>query len=199
MATWDYSLIKDAASIMSEEASKDGVHWTFAPMLDVCNEPRWGRIIECPGEDPYLGCVFAKASVESIQGDDMSKEGKLAACAKHYIGYGASSGGRDKDATEWSDYSLRNRALPAFKAAIDAGVDMDMVDCLYKNHLCQAVEKGLASMETIDEAVRRVLNIKFRLGLFDNPYFNEDICNEDFLKDEYLEKAKEVAFIPWCF
>lgn len=260
MATWDYGLIKDAASIMADEASKEGVHWTFAPMLDVCNDPRWGRIIECPGEDSFLGGIFAKASVDGIQGDDMSKEGKLAACAKHYIGYGASSGGRDKDATEWSDYSLRNRALPAFKAAVDAGVatvmssfneisgqpatssryhltdilrgelgfdgfvvsdwdavlrlkcqgvsdndetsaalainagvDMDMVDCLYRNHLRSAIEKGTVSIETVNEAVRRVLNIKFKLGLFDNPYFDESISGDCFMSDEYLKKAKEVS------
>ncbi len=260
MATWDFDLIKDAASIMAEEASKDGVHWTFAPMLDVCCDPRWGRIIECPGEDPLLGRVFARASVEGIQGEDMAEKGKLAACAKHYIGYGASSGGRDKDATEWSEYSLRNRALPAFKEAvsagvatvmsafneisgqpatssryyltdvlkkelsfdgfvisdydailrlkeqgvsdsdetsavlaINAGVDMDMVDGLYRKHLKAAVEKGDVSIETIDEAVRRVLDIKFRLGLFEHPYADENISDNDFLTDKYLEKAKEVS------
>ncbi|MBQ8588515.1 MAG: glycoside hydrolase family 3 C-terminal domain-containing protein [Clostridia bacterium] len=258
-ATWDYNLIKDASSIMAEEANHEGVHWTFAPMLDICTDPRWGRIIECPGEDPLLGRMFARASVDGIQGDDMSKPGKLAACAKHYIGYGASSGGRDKDATEWSDYSLRNRALPAFKEAVDAGiatvmsafneisgqpasasryhltdilrgelgfegfvvsdwdavlrlkcqgvsdsdetsaalavnagVDMDMVDCLYKNNLKSALDKGIVTMETIDEAVRRVLKIKFDLGLFDNPYFDEN-SNYKFMTEHYLEKAKEVS------
>ncbi|MBR5236705.1 MAG: glycoside hydrolase family 3 C-terminal domain-containing protein [Clostridia bacterium] len=259
-ATWDYDLIRDAASVMSEEASYDSIHWTFAPMLDICCDPRWGRIIETPGEDPLIGQMFAKASVEGIQGKDMSEKGKLAACAKHYIGYGASSGGRDKDGTEWSDYSLRNRALPAFKAAIDenvatvmsafneisgqpatsskyhltdllkgelgfdgfvvsdfdavkrltcqgvsdndetsavlainAGVDMDMADGLYKNNLKSAVEKGLVSMSVIDEAVRRVLRIKFRMGLFDNPYADENVSPEEYMKKEYLEKAKQVS------
>ena len=259
-ATWDYGLIKDAASVMAKEASLEGVHWTFAPMLDICNDPRWGRIIECPGEDPCLGRLFARASVDGIQGDDMSKAGKLAACAKHYIGYGASGGGRDKDATEWSDYSLRNRALPAFKEAVDsgvatvmsafneisgqpatssryhltdilrgelgfegfvvsdwdavlrlkcqgvsdsdelssvlainAGVDMDMVDCLYKNNLKTALEKGLVTLDTIDEAVRRVLKIKFRLGLLDNPYFDEGDASKELMSDMFLEKAKEVS------
>ena len=260
MATWDFDIIKDSASIMAEEASKEGVHWTFAPMLDVCCDARWGRIIECPGEDPMLGRVFARASVEGIQGEDMSQKGKMAACAKHYIGYGASAGGRDKDTTEWSEYSLRNRALPAFKEAVDAGVatvmsafneisgqpatssryyltdvlkdelsfdgfvisdydailrlkeqgvsdsdetsatlamnagvDMDMVDCLYRKHLKDAVECGKVSMDTIDEAVRRVLRIKFRLGLFDNPYTDENISDSDFMTESHLEKAKEAS------
>jgi len=259
-ASWDYNLIKEAASIMSKEASYDGVHWTFAPMLDICNDPRWGRIIECPGEDPLIGRMFAKASVEGIQGEDMSEKGKLAACAKHYIGYGASQGGRDKDPTEWSDYSLRNKALPAFKEAVDAniatvmsafneisgqpasasryhlteilrdelgfsgfvvsdwdaivrlkcqgvsdndelsatlainaGVDMDMVDRLYKNNLKNALEKGNVTMETIDEAVRRVLRIKFKLGLFENPYTEDADKEKKVLTKEYLEKAREFS------
>lgn len=259
-ATWDYDMIRDAASIMSKEASYDSVHWTFAPMLDICVDPRWGRIIECPGEDPFLGKMMAKASVEGIQGDDMSKPGKLAACAKHYIGYGASQGGRDKDPTEWSDYTLHNKALPAFEEAVDsgiatvmsafneisgvpasasryyltdvlrdklhfdgfvvsdwasverldrqgvsdsellsttlavnAGVDMDMVDRLYINHLEEAVEKGMVTIATIDEAVRRVLRIKLRLGLFENPYTEEVDKSSKVLTEEYLNKAKEMS------
>lgn len=260
MSTWDEKLIEDAAAIMAQEACYEGVHLTFAPMVDICNDPRWGRIIECPGEDPLLGSVFARASVRGIQGDDMSKSGKIAACAKHYIGYGASCAGRDKDPTEWSEYSIRNRALPAFKAAVDegvavvmtsfneisgqpatasryyitdvlknelefdgmvisdydaitrlkqqgvsdsdehsavlainAGVDMDMNDCLYKNHLVNALNKGLVSMSTIDEAVRRVLMLKFKLGLFDNPYIDNDAEKDKFMTPQYLEKAKEVS------
>ena len=259
-ATWDDGLIRDAAAIMSQEASYDGVHWTFAPMLDVCMDPRWGRIIECPGEDPLLGRMVARASVEGIQGEDMAERGKLAACAKHYIGYGASQGGRDKDPTEWSDYTLQNRALPAFEEAVDAGVatvmsafndisgqpatanqyyitdvlrgklgfdgyvvsdwasierlncqgvsdndllsatlaihagvDMDMVDGVYKNNLEEALQQGLVSIETIDEAVRRILRIKFRLGLFDRPYTEEVNPAECVLTEESLQKAKEVS------
>lgn len=259
-ATWDSDLIRDAASIMSREASCDGVHWTFAPMVDICTDPRWGRIVEGPGEDPFLGGMFAKASVEGIQGDDMSKDGKLAACAKHYLGYGASQGGRDKDPAEWSDYSIRNRALLPFKEAvnagvstvmsafneisgqpatssryhltdilrgelgfdgfvvsdweaikrlscqgvsdndelsatlaINAGVDMDMVDGLYRDNLKNAVEKGTVSIDVIDEAVRRVLKIKFKLGLFDKPYIDTEDKADKVLIPEYLEKAKEVS------
>jgi len=259
-ATWDYNLIKEAADIMSTEASFDGVHWTFAPMVDICTDPRWGRIIECPGEDPLLGGMFARASVAGIQGENMSQKGKLAACAKHYIGYGASQGGRDKDSTEWSDYTLRNRALPAFKEAVDAGiatvmsafneisgqpatasryhltdilrdelsfegfvisdwdaitrlkcqgvcdndesaailainagVDMDMVDGLYKNNLKNALEKGTVSMKTIDEAVRRILSIKFKLGIFEHPYTDDADTSDKVMTKEYLDKAKEIS------
>lgn len=257
-ASWDFERIKEAASIMSKEASGEGIHLTFAPMLDVCVDARWGRIIECPGEDPLIGKMFAKASVEGIQGDDMSESGKLAACAKHYIGYGASGGGRDKDPTEWSDYSLHNRALPAFDEAvksgvatvmssfneisgepatasryymtdvlrtklrfdgfvvsdwaaierlncqgvsdndllsttlaINAGVDMDMVDKLYRKNLEEAISTGAVSMDTLDEAVRRVLRIKFRMGLFEHPYTENAASTA--LSDASLLKAKEMS------
>ncbi len=259
-ATWDYELIKDAASVMSEEASYDGVHWTFAPMLDICTDPRWGRIVECSGEDPLLGRLFARASIEGIQGEDMSQKGKLAACAKHFIGYGASQAGRDKDPTEWSEYTLRNKALPAFvesvKAgvatvmsafneisgqpatssryyltdvlrdelgfdgfvisdcdavkrlscqgvsdndedsavlAINAGVDMDMADCLYRDNLKSALEKGKVTMAAIDEAVGRVLEIKLRLGLFDDPYAHAEGAADKIMTKENLAKAKEMS------
>lgn len=257
-ATWDYDLIKSAASVMSYEASREGVHWTFAPMLDICVDPRWGRIIETPGEDSYLGEVMAKASIEGIQGADMSEKGKLAACAKHYIGYGASGGGRDKDPTEWSEYTLRNKALLAFRQAIrsgvatimssfneiggqpvtssrylltdilrgelgfdgfvvsdwaaiqrldcqgvsdndelsavlaiNAGVDMDMVDNLYKNNLKSALAKGLVTMKTIDTAVARILGIKFKLGLFDSPYTEE--FDGEIMKEEHFDLARKVS------
>lgn len=255
MATWDYDAIKEAASIMAKEASNEGIHLTFAPMLDICADPRWGRVVECPGEDPLLGKVFAKASIDGIQGEDMSQKGKLAACAKHYIGYGASQSGRDKDPTEWSEYSLYNRALPAFEEAINsnvatvmsafneisgepatsskhyltdilrdklkfdgfvvsdwsaikrlncqgvsdndllstilainAGVDMDMADMLYKNNLPAALESGAVSMETLDDAVYRILSIKFKLGLFDHSY-SEDSAQIPLS----VEKAKEIS------
>lgn len=253
-ASWDYDLIRDAAYIMSKEASEDGVHWTFAPMLDICTEPRWGRIIESPGEDVLIGKMFAKASVDGIQSAGISS------CAKHYIGYGASAGGRDKDPCEWSDYSLRNRALPAFDSAIkagvhtvmssfnevggqpvtssryyltdilrdelgfegfvvsdwgaverlkcqgvsddneisailaiNAGVDMDMVDGIYKNNLEKLVEDGKVGIETVDRAVERILKIKFELGLFENPYFDTSDNSDKVMKKEYLDKAKELS------
>ena len=103
------------------EATNDGIHWTFTPMLDLCRDPRWGRIIEGTGEDPYVGAQIAKAVVKGVQGDNPASESSMLACAKHYVGYGASEGGRDYHRTEITDYSLYNYYLPAFKAAIDAG------------------------------------------------------------------------------
>jgi len=257
-ATWDYDLIKESASIMAREANSAGVHWTFAPMLDISRDPRWGRIIESPGEDPFLGAMYAKASVAGIQGDDMSSKGKLAACAKHFICYGAAEGGRDYNKAEISDYLLRNIYLPAFKAAVDAdiatvmssfneisgqpvtsseyhirhllkeelgfdgfvvsdwcslqklmnqgvsdnekdcamlamnaGIDMDMVDRYYDN-LEDLINEGTVEIAKFDDAVRRIIRIKFKLGLFDNPYFDETSC-DDYMHESDLIHAKEIA------
>ncbi len=107
---------------IAEEASSDGIQWTFSPMLDLCHDPRWGRIIEGPGEDPYVGECMARAVVKGFQGDDLSDGKSLAACAKHYLGYGFSEGGIDYHRTEISDYTLYNNILPAFRSAVDAGV-----------------------------------------------------------------------------
>ena len=173
-ASWDYDLIKDAARIMSEEASYDGVHWTFAPMLDICVDPRWGRVIECPGEDPYLGRMFAKASIDGIQGEDMKQPTSLAACAKHYIGYGASCAGRDKDPCEWSEYSLRNRALPAFKEAdmvfaVGGGKAIDTCKCL-----CIEREKPVFTFPTIASNCAACTSVSIMYhedGTFFKPHF----------------------------
>ena len=116
-ASFNMHLVKEGYAMLAEAASADGIHWTFAPMLDVSRDPRWGRIIESPGEDPYLGECIAKAAVEGLQGDNLADEKHIAACAKHYIGYGASEGGRDYYSTEISEYTLRNVYLRAFKAA----------------------------------------------------------------------------------
>ena len=113
-ASFDMELIKESYECISKEAYNDGIKWTFAPMIDMSRDPRWGRIIESAGEDPYLAQSVAKAVVGGFQGDDYSKEGKLCACAKHYVGYGASEGGRDYNRTEISEYSLRNFHLKAF-------------------------------------------------------------------------------------
>lgn len=120
-ATWDYDIIKNCCEVMAQEASNT-IHWTFAPMMDICHDPRWGRIVEGPGEDPYLGAMYAQASVSGIQGEDMSQPGKIAACAKHFIGYGNAEGGRDYNRTEISDYLLYNLYLPTFRGAIDSNV-----------------------------------------------------------------------------
>lgn len=119
-ASFNFELIREAYQNIADEALSYGINWTYAPMLDVSRDPRWGRIIESPGEDPYLGEQMAKAVVMGVQGDELPI--KMAACAKHYIGYGASEGGRDYNNVDISDYTLRNYYLKAFKSAVDAGV-----------------------------------------------------------------------------
>ena len=121
-ASFDGELVERCYRDIAEEASADSIHWTFAPMLDLSRDPRWGRIIEGPGEDPYLGGYMAAAQVKGFQSDDLTREDALVACAKHFVGYGASESGRDYHRTEISDYSLYNDYLPAFRAAVDAGV-----------------------------------------------------------------------------
>ena len=111
-AGFDPDLVRDASPAISEEAANDGIRWSFSPMMDLSRDPRWGRCVEGYGEDPYLGSKMAAAAVEGFQGDDLSRRENLAACAKHYIGYGAMEGGRDYQKSELSDY-----ALNAFKTA----------------------------------------------------------------------------------
>lgn len=120
-ASFNPDLIEESYKCIAKEASNESVHWTFTPMLDLSRDPRWGRIIEGTGEDPYVGAKVAEAVVKGLQGDDVSQKDKLLSCAKHYIGYGASEGGRDYHRTEISDYSLYNYYLPAFRSAIKAG------------------------------------------------------------------------------
>ena len=114
-------LVTKCYRAVAEEATAEGVHWTFSPMVDLCRDPRWGRIIECPGEDPYVGARFAEAAVKGFQGEDLRDPESMAACAKHYLGYGFSEGGRDYSTTNISGYTLHNYVLPAFRAAVDAG------------------------------------------------------------------------------
>lgn len=120
--SFDFDLINQAYDSIRQEAISDGVKWTFAPMLDMSHEPRWGRIVEGPGEDPYLGELFAKACINGFQTDNHSDKGAMLACAKHFVGYGASEGGRDYNHTEISDYNLYNNYLPAFRSAVDCEV-----------------------------------------------------------------------------
>ncbi len=121
-AAWDPELVERAAAIAAAEASADGIKWTFAPMLDIARDPRWGRIAEGSGEDPHLGSALARAAVRGFQGDDFSAPDRLAACAKHYAGYGAAEGGRDYNFVDVSMRTLRDVYLPPFRAAVDAGV-----------------------------------------------------------------------------
>ncbi len=255
-ASFDPEQVKECYRDVAKEARRDGVHWTFAPMLDLSRDPRWGRCIEGPGEDGFLAGHMAKAVVEGFQGDDLTKPDAMAACAKHYIGYGASEGGRDYHRTEISDYTLRNCYLPAFRSAVDSGVqtvmssfntvsgqpvttsrylltdvlrgelgfdgyvisdweairqtrtqgvakddeeaaklsiqaglDMDMVDNIYTNHLKELVENGSVSTEQIDESVRRVLRVKMRLELFENPYVSQYAIDPA----EHRKKARKLA------
>ncbi|CDT71056.1 Periplasmic beta-glucosidase [Vibrio coralliirubri] len=120
--SWNPSLVEDAYRVIAAEAASLGINWTFAPMLDIVRDPRWGRVIESNGEDPHLTSQMAKAVVRGFQGDDLTQPENILACAKHFVGYGASEGGRDYDTTEISENSLHNVYLPSFKAAIDAGV-----------------------------------------------------------------------------
>ncbi len=121
-ATFNCELTEKCYRNIAEEAAADGIHWTFSPMLDVCRDPRWGRIIEGTGEDPYLSSCMARAFVKGFQGDDLTDKKSIVACAKHFLGYGFSEGGRDYHRTEISDYTIYNSVLPAFRSAVDAGV-----------------------------------------------------------------------------
>ena len=121
-ATWNPDLVREGAAVAAREAATAGVNWTFAPMIDVTRDPRWGRIAESPGEDPHLASVFAAAMVKGFQGNDMTAPGSIAACAKHFAGYGASESGRDYSTTNIPENELRNVHLRPFKAAVDAGV-----------------------------------------------------------------------------
>lgn len=236
-AAFNPDMVKKAYRCIAEEATVDNQHWTFTPMLDMSHDPRWGRCTEGPGEDPYVGASVARAVVEGLQGDDLSAPDSMAACAKHFVGYGGAEAGVDYHKAEISDQTLRNYYLPAFRAAVDAGcqtvmnafndisghpmasnkylltdvlrgemgfdgfvvsddhavkqlerhgvaedrkdcahqalnagIDMDMRDEVYIENVEKCVEEGTVSMEVLDEAVRRILRVKFRLGLFDRPY-----------------------------
>ena len=230
-------LITECYRAVAREARAEGIHWTFSPMVDLTREPRWGRIIESPGEDPLVGAMMAEAVVKGFQGEDLTDPDSMVACVKHFLGYGFSEGGRDYNHTEIPGYTLYNYVLPAFRAAIEAGcgtvmgsfnsvngvpmaatpkyltdllrgdmgfegfvvsdwgsirqlivegiapdlkecarrgvhagIEMDMDLSCYADHLENLVNEGKVSEEVIDEAVRRVLRIKFACGLFDNPY-----------------------------
>ncbi len=259
-ASWDPSLVERAAAVAAAETAAAGVRWIFAPMVDVARDPRWGRIVEGSGEDPYLGAVMARARVRGFQGRDYSAPDKVVACAKHWVCYGAAEGGRDYNTTDMSENRLREVYFPPFKAALDAGVatfmsafndlngvpasanpfiltkvlrdewkfdgfvvsdyesikelinhglagdgseaaraalsagvDMEMVSRLYGKYVPALIREGKLPQATIDEAVHRILRIKFRLGLFDRPYANETREQETISSRSNVEAAREVA------
>ncbi len=259
-ASWNPSLVETVSHDAGKEAFYCGVDWTFSPMVDIARDPRWGRVMEGYGEDPYLTSVFCRAAVRGYQGEDLSAEGNIAACLKHFVGYGASEAGRDYVYTEISDQSLWDTYLPSFYAgveagaasvmsafnnisgvpasankytmtdvlkkrwnwdgmivsdwdaiiqltnqgaakdgyeaaekAINAGIDMDMMDNLYRTHLAKLIEDGRVSLETVDESVRRVLRMKFRLGLFERPYTEVRPESEIYLQPEALANAESLA------
>lgn len=259
-SSWDPVTAERSASIAAAEARSAGVHWTFAPMLDIARDARWGRIVEGAGEDPYLGSAMARARVRGFQGPDYSAPDKVLACAKHWVAYGAAEAGRDYNTTEVSERTLREIYFPPFKAALDegvgtfmsafndldgvpasansftltsvlrnewkfdgfvvsdytsveelmkhgvaangqeaasealnAGVEMEMVSRLYNQHGAELLRSGKLSQATIDEAVRRILRIKFRLGLFEHPYADEAHERSTIMRRENLAAAREIA------
>lgn len=256
--SWNPALVRKACAVSAQEARMSGVDWTFSPMIDVARDPRWGRVAEGYGEDPYTNAVFCEASVRGYQGKKLSDSTSVAACLKHYVGYGASEAGRDYVYTEVSPQTLWDTYLPPYEAgvkagaatlmssfndisgvpgsanrytmteilkkrwkhdgfivsdwgaieqlknqgfaadkreaawrALNAGLEMDMMSHAYDRHLADLVAEGKVSQQTVDEAVRRVLRVKFRLGLFDNPYTPE--VPDRFLRPSSLETAGQLA------
>src|SRR5690554_4886573 len=261
-ASWDLEAIELAARIAAEEASAEGLHWTFAPMADISRDPRWGRVSEGAGEDPYLASAIARARVKGFQGEDLRATNTLLATVKHFAAYGASLAGRDYNTVDMSDRELRQTYLPPYKAALDAGaatvmtsfneldgvpvsgskylmtdilrnewgfdgfvvtdytsinemvphgysrdvkhaaeqainagVDMDMQGAAYYDHLEALVEEEKVSMATVDQAVRNILRLKFKIGLFDDPYRYSDAEREkaNVMTAAHREAAREVA------
>jgi beta-glucosidase len=258
-ATWNPALLRAGARVAAMEAATAGINWTFAPMIDIARDPRWGRIAESFGEDVHLASRLGEAMVRGFQGDDLASPGSIAACAKHFAGYGAAESGRDYATTNIPEIELRNVYLPPFKAALDAGactfmpsfsdlngipasgnefllrrvlrdewgfegfvvsdwdsirqlrihgltetdadsaraavmagVDMEMEGDAYRNHLAALVADGRISMDLIDRAVASILRVKFRLGLFEQPYTRPEAL-PPLLSDEALQVAKELA------
>ena len=259
-ASWNPALVEKVSADAAREASACGVDWTFSPMVDVARDPRWGRVMEGYGEDVFLTSEFCRAAVRGYQGADLSDEGTIAACLKHFVGYAASEAGRDYVYTEISDQTLWDTYLPPFRAgveegaatvmsafnningvpasanyytmteilkkrwgfdgfivsdwdaviqlcnqgfakdgkeaaelALNAGIDMDMMDDLYHKHIAALLDEGKIDMATIDESVRRILRVKFRLGLFEHPYTEVRPVDEIYLQPSALANAETLA------
>ena len=258
-ASFNPQVAENGARVAAIEASSVGIRWTFAPMIDISRDPRWGRIAESCGEDTYLSSIMGAAMVKGFQGEVLNDPASIAACAKHFVAYGAAEGGRDYNSTHISERHLRNVYLPPFEAAakagaatfmssfndndgipstgsrfilwdvlreewgfdgfvvsdwnsinemvqhgfaengedaariaVNAGLDMDMVSDAYSKNLKKLVEENKVSVATIDTYVRNILRIKFRLGLFENPYVNVNAPSVFYAQD-HLNKAKEAA------
>lgn len=259
-ASWDPDAARESAAIAAAEARAAGLQWTFAPMVDVARDARWGRIAEGAGEDPFLGAAMARARVRGFQGDDYSRPDKLVACAKHWVAYGAAEGGRDYNTVDLSERTLRTVYFPPFKAAVEAGagtvmsafnalngvpatanrftltdvlrtewgfdglvvsdwmsvtelikhgvavderqaarlalsagVDVEMVSRSFARHGAELVRSGQLPLATLDEAVRRVLRVKMRAGLFDRPYTDEALERTTLLAPAHRDAARRLA------
>ncbi|MGY5353326.1 beta-glucosidase BglX [Wenyingzhuangia sp. IMCC45467] len=263
-ASWDLEAIKKSAEMAALEASAVGINWTFAPMVDVSRDARWGRVMEGAGEDTYLGSKIAYARVKGFQGDDLSKENTIVACAKHFAGYGFAEAGRDYNTVDVGTSTLYNTIFPPFQASIDAGVktfmnsfndlngipatgnaflqreilkkdwsfdgfvvsdwgsiaemiahryaknlkqaaeiainagsDMDMESNAYVDELANLVKEGKVKESLIDDAAKRILKVKFELGLFDNPYKycdkerEKEVIGSKVVMDASLDMAKK--------
>ena len=259
--SWDMEAVELSARIAAEEASADGICWTFSPMVDVSRDARWGRASEGSGEDTYLGCRIAEAMVRGYQGPDketqLTEDDQIMACVKHFALYGAPEAGRDYNTVDMSHIRMYNEYFPPYKAAVDAGagsvmasfnevdgvpatgnkwlmtevlrnqwgfdgfvvtdytgiwemidhgvgdfetvsvkalkagIDMDMVSEGFVGHVKNALDKGLVSMKDIDEACRRILEAKYRLGLFEDPY---KFCRaEEAAKEVYCQEHRDIA------
>lgn len=259
-AAFNLELTQNAASVAAQEASACGLKWTFAPMLDIARDPRWGRVAEGNGEDPFLGAQMATSLVRGFQGDNMALPHKIIACAKHYVGYGSAEGGRDYENGEISEPTLRDVYLPPYESAIragvgtimsafldlngtpatanrrlltdvlrgewgfdgfvisdwdsiaelinhgvagdraeaasmalHAGVDMDMVSETYLETLAASIQAGKVSIQEIDDATLRILRIKHRAGLFDQPYTDPNRFVREVLTSESRQLARQFA------
>lgn len=260
-ATWNQELVEKTARAAAEEASADGLNWVFSPMVDIARDPRWGRVSEGAGEDPYLGSIMAKAMVHGYQLNNLSLSNTVMACVKHFALYGAAEAGRDYNSVDMSKVKMYNEYFPPYKAAIEAGVgsvmtsfndidgipasankwlmtdvlrnqwgfkgfivtdytainemvnhgmgddkkvtelalkagvDQDMVGEEYLKYAPQLVKEGKVSVKLIDDACRRILEAKYKLGLFDNPYkyVNEERNKKEIMSDDKLALSKQAA------
>ncbi len=259
-ASWDAAMVENSSSIAAAEARSVGLHWTFAPMVDIARDPRWGRIMEGAGEDAFLGSIMAVAQVRGFQGTDLKRQDKIMACAKHFAAYGAAEGGRDYNTVDMSERTLRGVYLVPFKAAkeagigsfmtafddlnglpstanpfllrqilrgewkfdglvvsdytsvkeliahgvaadekeaamlaLNAGTDIEMVSRTYGQNGVELVKSGKVLIKTIDGAVRNVLRAKFRLGLFEKPFVDENLEKTTLKKPEFMQAARDAA------